>query len=50
MHVIRASVLEAARRKRAETMLLEAEALRTNPEYLAEIAAVRVEMDQISAW
>ena len=48
--IIRSSVLEAARRKRSEMMRAEAEALRTDPDYLAEVAAVRSEMDLISAW
>lgn len=49
-HAIRRALEIAAHEKRQADLRADAERLMTNPEYLAEVRAVREELDELSAW
>ncbi len=49
-HAIRHALELAAREKRQADLRADAARLMNNPEYLAEVQAVRSEMDELSAW
>jgi hypothetical protein len=49
-HAIRHALEIAAHKKRQEDLRADAARLATNPEYQAEIRAVREELDELRAW
>lgn len=49
-HAIRHALEIAARNKRQEDLRADAARLAANPEYQAEIRAVREELDELRAW
>lgn len=49
-HAIRQALEIAAREKRHEDMRADAERLMASPEYVAEVRAVREELDDLGAW
>jgi hypothetical protein len=49
-HAIRRALEVAAREKQQAALRADAERLMANPEYLAEVRAVREELDELSAW
>jgi len=49
-HAIRHALEVAAREKRQADLRADAERLMATPEYLAEVRAVREELDELRAW
>jgi DICT domain-containing protein len=49
-HAIRHALEVAAREKRQADLRADAERLMAAPEYLAEVRAVREELDELRAW
>ncbi|GAB2860400.1 hypothetical protein GCM10027176_73200 [Actinoallomurus bryophytorum] len=49
-HAIRHALEVAAREKRQADLRADAEHLMATPEYLAEVRAVREELDELRAW
>ena len=48
--VLRGLILDAYREQRRKRLTEDAERLSKDPAYLAEVKAVRAELDEISAW
>ena len=48
--IVRYSLLETAKARRREALRQEAEALRNNPEDVAEMRAVMEDMEALGAW
>jgi hypothetical protein len=48
--IVRYSLLETAEARRRQALMAEAEALRNNPDDVAEMRAVMEDMEALSAW
>lgn len=49
-HALRSALEFAAREKHQADLRADAERLRNNPDYQAEVRAIRQEMDELRAW